>query len=199
MRFDENPFTCRCKTENQKAEGFQISQFCGSFSSDFMAGKGVTVIQCAALLLTCHENHTIFSTTVNDVFRPKPRQYRKWIGTQGSLISAPNTLPIVTLTWHACRRLSQSLGNILNDWKCLSQSLGNILNDWRCLSQSLGDILNDWKCLSQSLGNTLNDSRCLSQSLGSTLNYSRCLLQSLGDILNDSRCLSQSLGNILND
>ena len=32
--FDENPFTCQCEKEDRTAEGFKISQFDWSFSSD---------------------------------------------------------------------------------------------------------------------------------------------------------------------
>ena len=41
MRFNENPFTYQCKKEDKKAEGFQISHFYWSFSSDIMAVKGL--------------------------------------------------------------------------------------------------------------------------------------------------------------
>ena len=44
MRFDENPFACLCGKEDKKTEGFQISHFYGSFSSDIMAVKGLTVL-----------------------------------------------------------------------------------------------------------------------------------------------------------
>ena len=49
MYFDENPFTCQCEKEKEKAEGFQISHFYWSFSSDIMAVKGF----CLLLLLFC--------------------------------------------------------------------------------------------------------------------------------------------------
>ena len=41
MRFDENHFTRQCEKEDKKTEGFQISHFYGSFSSDVMAVKGL--------------------------------------------------------------------------------------------------------------------------------------------------------------
>ena len=41
MRFNENPFTCQCKKEDKKSEGFQILHFYWSFSSDIMAVKGL--------------------------------------------------------------------------------------------------------------------------------------------------------------
>ena len=40
VRFDENPFTCLCNKEDEKAEGFQIWYFYWSLSSDIMAVKG---------------------------------------------------------------------------------------------------------------------------------------------------------------
>ena len=40
MRFDENPLGDSAKTEDKKAEGFQILHFYWSFSSDIMAVKG---------------------------------------------------------------------------------------------------------------------------------------------------------------
>ena len=43
MRLDEKSFTCQCKKEDKKAEGFQILHFHWSFSSDIMAVKGLTV------------------------------------------------------------------------------------------------------------------------------------------------------------
>ena len=39
VRFDENPFTCLCNKEDEKAEGFQIWYFYWSLSSDIMAVK----------------------------------------------------------------------------------------------------------------------------------------------------------------
>ena len=42
MSFDQNPFTCQRENEDKKAEGFQILQFCGSFSNDIMAAKGLS-------------------------------------------------------------------------------------------------------------------------------------------------------------
>ena len=42
MVFDKNPFTWQCQREDQKAEGFQISHFYGSFSNHTMAVKGLT-------------------------------------------------------------------------------------------------------------------------------------------------------------
>ena len=41
IRYDESPFTCHCEKENQKAYGFQISDFYWSFWSDTMAVKGL--------------------------------------------------------------------------------------------------------------------------------------------------------------
>ena len=41
MCFDENPLTCQCEKEDEKAEGFQMSHFYWSFSSDIMAIKGL--------------------------------------------------------------------------------------------------------------------------------------------------------------
>ena len=34
MHCDENPFLCQCEKEDKTAEGFQISHFYWSFSSD---------------------------------------------------------------------------------------------------------------------------------------------------------------------
>ena len=48
MRFDENPLQSQCKKENKKAEGFQISHFYWSFSSDIMAVKGLTNTEVVA-------------------------------------------------------------------------------------------------------------------------------------------------------
>ena len=53
MRFDEDPFTRQCEkttTEDLKAQGFQISHFYWSFSSDVMTVKGliVSLSQCWA-------------------------------------------------------------------------------------------------------------------------------------------------------
>ena len=42
MRLDESLFTCQCKNENRKAQGFKISHFHCSFSSDIMAVKGLS-------------------------------------------------------------------------------------------------------------------------------------------------------------
>ena len=42
MRCDENPFTCQCEKEDKKAEGFQISHLCGSFSNEILAAKGLS-------------------------------------------------------------------------------------------------------------------------------------------------------------
>ena len=39
VRFDENPFACRCNTEGRNAEGFQTWYFYLSFSNDVMAVK----------------------------------------------------------------------------------------------------------------------------------------------------------------
>jgi len=36
------PFTCQCQKEDTTAQGFKISQFYSSFSSDSMAVKGLT-------------------------------------------------------------------------------------------------------------------------------------------------------------
>jgi len=41
MRYDENPFTCQCKKEEENAEGFQILHFYWSFLSDIIAVKGL--------------------------------------------------------------------------------------------------------------------------------------------------------------
>ena len=41
VHFDENLFTCQCKKEGKKAEGFQIWHFHCSFSSDIMAVTGL--------------------------------------------------------------------------------------------------------------------------------------------------------------
>ena len=43
MCFDGDTFTCQCEKADKKAQGFQISHFYGSFSSDFMAAKGLMV------------------------------------------------------------------------------------------------------------------------------------------------------------
>ena len=43
LRFPDYPFTCRCKTGNRKAEGFEISHYNWSFSSDIMALKGLII------------------------------------------------------------------------------------------------------------------------------------------------------------
>ena len=48
LRFDENPFTCQCENEIKKAEGFQISHFHWSFSSDIMAVMGLNVVQSSS-------------------------------------------------------------------------------------------------------------------------------------------------------
>ena len=45
MRFDENPSTCQCEKETEKASGFQISHFYWSFSSNTMAAKGLSVFE----------------------------------------------------------------------------------------------------------------------------------------------------------
>ena len=42
VRFDENPFTRQCEKEDKTAEGFEISYFNWSFSSDIRAVKGLT-------------------------------------------------------------------------------------------------------------------------------------------------------------
>ena len=44
MRFDENPFTCQCEKQDKKDEGFQISRFYWSFSSDIVTVKGLIKI-----------------------------------------------------------------------------------------------------------------------------------------------------------
>ena len=41
MRYNENPFTCQCKKEEENAEGFQILHFYQSFLSDIIAVKGL--------------------------------------------------------------------------------------------------------------------------------------------------------------
>ena len=41
MRYDENPFTCQCKKEEENAEGFQILHCYWSFLSDIIAVKGL--------------------------------------------------------------------------------------------------------------------------------------------------------------
>jgi len=40
MLFDENPFTCQREKRDEKAKGFQISHFYGSFSN-IMAVEGL--------------------------------------------------------------------------------------------------------------------------------------------------------------
>ena len=43
MHFDENSFTCQCKKDDKKAEGFQTSHFYGLFSKDIMAVKELKI------------------------------------------------------------------------------------------------------------------------------------------------------------
>ena len=50
VRFDETPFTCQYEKEDKKTEGFQISHFYGSFSSDIMAVKGLTSTETVRLI-----------------------------------------------------------------------------------------------------------------------------------------------------
>ena len=47
MPFDENLFTCQCEKKTKtKAEGFQISHFYWSFSSEIMAVKRSGIRLC---------------------------------------------------------------------------------------------------------------------------------------------------------
>ena len=39
--FDGDPFICQCEKEDKKAQGFPILPLCGSFSSEFVAVKGL--------------------------------------------------------------------------------------------------------------------------------------------------------------
>ena len=75
MHFDGDPFTCQCEKEDKKAEGFQISlkafkfrwrlsnfaegfqisQFYGSFSNDILTVKGLSVITATATMTTARE------------------------------------------------------------------------------------------------------------------------------------------------
>ena len=41
MHFDGDPFTCQRKGEDEKADGFQISHFYCSFSSDVVAANAL--------------------------------------------------------------------------------------------------------------------------------------------------------------
>ena len=43
VRFDNNPFTCQCETEDKKAKGFRILFFYWSFSSKILAVKGLNM------------------------------------------------------------------------------------------------------------------------------------------------------------
>ena len=61
VRFDENPFKCQYEKENKKAEGFHISHFYWSFSSENMAVKGLWLFQ--AQFLTQLRNFVLSSDT----------------------------------------------------------------------------------------------------------------------------------------